>query len=86
MFFHCIFVLQGPEPTPTQTSTSEHPTTHTCEDGWTQCEVKIGEILKKNWENLFEEKSYKTTFSVEHDVSLCESAPLCQTVELMNKV
>ena len=33
-----MLIFSGPEP---PTPTSEHPTTHTCEDGETQCEVII---------------------------------------------
>ena len=33
-----MLIFSGPEP---PTTTSEHPTTHTCEEGETQCEVVV---------------------------------------------
>ena len=54
----CVMCISGPDP---PTSTSEKPTTHTCEDGWTQCEVIIANHTKKTWGRIS-----LTTFSLEY--------------------
>ena len=66
------FVLLGPEP---PTSTSAQPTTHVCEDGEIQCEVKF-----KNSESS--KTSFLLKFSLCWEYALAPNLPetLVQTV------